>query len=232
METYIAILLLIVPGFISIIIFEKLYYPITKKFELELITRSLIFSVFVVLLNYITLILFNGLSIEENNISNLFSSVKFVILYGLVTITWSVYLGYIWGKLSFILNKITNYHKKLYGKTLLNECCVFDSIFDDGKMHLVKVEHDNKIEIGFQDRFRVEEDELKEYSVTRSKDAMNLIENQDIKNTYINGTYKITDYDIDAELPQKQPKWFKKIAGFILLLVFVIALQWLFCFLF
>lgn len=149
METYIALLLMIVPGFIAREVYDKLNNERnqTNKFEETII--ALIFSVFVLGLNFLLLIVVHIIIVRKlSDVRNLFSqfnSISFTLMYIGITIIFSIIVGFTWHLLSPILQTITDIIRKHEGKNeIIFAPSVWDLKFDDGNNHAICVIKDNK----------------------------------------------------------------------------------------
>jgi len=144
MESYFALLLLIVPGFIAQKIFKLLNQDKKYNSNLEETISSLIMSIFILGIDVILLISVYGI----NFISELklyFNSFHFLLGYTILTITISIAFGLLWNILCpyflSVINKIRGLSNKNTIKITKN---VWDSVFDDGTNHAIYIEKDGK----------------------------------------------------------------------------------------
>lgn len=238
MGNYIALLLLIVPGFISMDIYEKLNYKTINKDKFEKTIYSLIYSVFITLINYVVLTIFDGKKLTDiKNISAQFSSVSFVIVYILNTILISIYIGYIWSLLNPLFNLFINKTRRYYGKNIIpNSPSVFCEHFNDKQSHLIKIESNGEfMGTGFIDEFNIENDILKEITLIEGSAVPDIVLNTlPVKYTYFDSKYKIIEYDIDSAKPRKIKKgvrdWLKCIGINTGILFTIILVFYLFSF--
>lgn len=144
MSTYIALLFMIVPGFISREIYDKMNQERKRNNKFEETIISLIFSAFILVLNFAILILVSKL----HNISSFagwFNSIPFTLYYMIQTLILSVITAILWSKLNYILMGIINKSRNQDGKNkIIIAESIWDLIFDDGKKHAVIIEKDGK----------------------------------------------------------------------------------------
>jgi hypothetical protein len=145
METYIALLLLVVPGFIAKYIYGKLDHQIEVEDKFENIINSLIFNVFILLLNYFVLDLFGFLSgAEIKDVTILFNSVNFILGYTLLTLITAIAVAVIWDKSNPFYMKLINKYRETENRNCILRDTVLASSFNDGKSHLISIEKDDK----------------------------------------------------------------------------------------
>lgn len=183
LETYIALLLLIVPGFIAHNIYEKLNNNRNIKDQFNLTVISLIYSIFIMLGNYlyISKIGLNGMTIDNITLmkSNLLN-MKFLIQYIVLTLIVSILIAYIWNlvnpKLTYVIINIfrqVECKRKLYHHETVPE-----SLFDDGKIHIVCILQNGEEKMGVLDRLRVSNESELEYSLIKEDEIRNLFISQ------------------------------------------------------
>lgn len=184
MENYIALLLLVAPGFMAQRVKEKLNDNRVEKDKFELTIQAMIYSIFVMLLNYMIITyLYGNMGIVE--VQRKLATTDFLVRYTLLTIAASITVGIVWNYIEKIyrwcMNKLRGIEKKnpLYDRT------VFDSIFADGKEHIVEVQYNGVSAFG----------NLKRIGDKGSKEV------------YIKGCY---DYDVYRE---RNPDQLNKIDG-------------------
>lgn len=201
MENYIALLLLVAPGFMAYTVGEKLGDNEEMPNNLMLTLRVLVYSVFVLLLNYIVIAALLPLE-KVADIQNLFRSASFVVRYILLTLVSSITVGATWGCIRRYFYEIVNLARLRMGRTRLNERTVFNSTFDDGNFHVVKIEKDGKETFGAISSIGDNgKHELK--VVDCSEWEANIAENpetyRDIKCVYydFDKGYKITEFNIE-----------------------------------
>jgi hypothetical protein len=213
METYIAILLLIVPGFIARYFFEKLNDNFTNEDKFQVTISALIYSIFIILLNYSIIKVLRVIDTSSlQDIAKNFSSINFVIFYTLITLPISLYVGYLWNELFPLFMSLINSIRDYKGK---NSCgldpSVCASYFNDGKEHLITIKK-NGIAIGrgFIDRFSRSNDLIKEISLSNQETIKDIkeIDALPIKITCFNfeKDIEIVDHNIDIYLNPKKTK--------------------------
>lgn len=201
MEKYIALLLLIAPGFISKHIYEGLSHEKRAKSNLNETVSALIFSIFVILLNYIIMQLSRILNNTDfNSIFELFKIPHFVIIYILLTLFNSIYIGILWGiiypkSFSFI-NKL----RKYLGENELENIPSLLASLNDGKSHVIKIQKEGiPPEAGTISRFDSSDGEIKSLSLSNTEEYTDEILNTlEIKEKYFNvldGNTTIIEYD-------------------------------------
>jgi hypothetical protein len=234
MEQYIAILFLIAPGFIAKAISEKFTRKSEKKDTFEITVSSLIFSVFVILITYAFLLIFTDLSMSDSGIKELFSSPRFIIRYAIISILISIYCGYVWNLLQPIYYMLINHLRRLAGKNIIQSGTVFETTFDDGRDHLVRIQQGTDNQIGFIHKFNVEDGILTEITLIEKDFAQEIQKSQKLeeKGTLICGDKQITEYDIKALIKKKSEKTIYVILVNVAILIVVILLIFFLCRLF
>ncbi len=234
MEQYVAILLLVVPGFIAMTISETFNRQKKKRDTFEITVSSLIYSVFVILFVYIFLLVFTEVSISDSNIKELFTSPRFVIKYATISILVSVYCGYMWNVIQPAYFFLINALRKMAGKNEIYNGTTFEVIFDDGNPHLIKINQKDIEQIGFIDVFNIEEGELIEISLVHQDKAKLLIDSHRVKEkrTLFSGEKTITEYDFTKNTDFKCKKRTKCIFVNLFLTSFFVALVYGFCLIF
>jgi hypothetical protein len=146
LENLIALLLLVVPGFISHFIYECLNEDKKIQNEAHSIVVALTYSIFVMLLNYLFIIIFKMAKVNQiNNIALLFSSIPFVCKYILITLMSCIIIAYAWNWLFLGYLWVINKLRKIQNKNeLLLIDTVFHTVFQDGKQHAVSIEIDKQ----------------------------------------------------------------------------------------
>lgn len=151
MDNYIALLLLVVPGFISRKIYGYLVDLQPTKDNFEETTYSLIFSAFNILGIYIIFYFVSWYEgnvelLTKANIINSFNNPRIVAIYAVMAFLSSVLIAFIWKMLYPYYIKFINYFRKKSGQ---NELSMSDSVFydsfNDGKMHWVEICKDGKV---------------------------------------------------------------------------------------
>jgi hypothetical protein len=213
MEAYIAILLLIVPGFIARYFFEKLNDNYTNEDKFQVTISALIYSIFIILINYLIIRLLRIIDTNSlEDISENFLSLNFVIFYTLLTLPISLYVGYLWNELFPLFMGLINKIRDIKGK---NGCgldpSVCASYLNDGKDHLVTIKKNGTpIGRGFVDRFSRSNDLIKEISLSNQDTTKTIKEIDDlpIKITCYNfeKDIEIVDHNIDSYLDTKESK--------------------------
>ena len=236
METYIAILLLVVPGFIAINIFEKLNYQKRRRDSFETTTKALIFSVFIIILNYLVFRFFDKSNMSAQNIRMLFTSTDFIIQYAIITILNSILVGYLWSIIGSVFYIIINKLRLLEGQTKINGFSVFESYYENNQEHLLRVEQGRKTRVGFLEKFSFDDGKISEISLIREHEAKEIVDKISLKEkfSYINGELTLTEYNIDDVRPNNHNKHKNAVRylAAILISAIVLALELLFCFLF
>lgn len=163
MGNLIGLLLLIVPGFISLGVYEKLNTDRDFSNQFEKTIISLIFSVFVLLLTFCFLLRFQvgeispGMSLLE--IEKKFYEPIFIIQYGLLALLSSFIVAYAWSLLNpGVTFKVLNFFRSLGNKT---DICKEDSLeeicFQSGNVIEIYSLEGNLIERGVVDKKKVGE---------------------------------------------------------------------------
>jgi hypothetical protein len=161
LEYYIALLLMIVPGFITRNIFSTLNTKSRAAFEIDNIIISLIYSLFVTILNVICLLPRYGIdSIETLYI--LFGSFRFILKYVAITLVNSLSLAYLWTIIWSIskspLLAVINYIRKQLGKNNVDSSSSFLDSLSDGYQHVLKIDSNGKTDYGFLEKIERNDD--------------------------------------------------------------------------
>lgn len=151
MDNYIAILLLVVPGFISRKIYGNLVDLQPAKDNFEETTYSLIFSAFNILGIYIIFYLVSWYDgdlrfLTKTNIMNSFNNPRFVATYAIMALLSSLLIAFIWKMIHPGYIYFINYFRK---KSRKNELSASDSVFhdsfNDDETHWVEICKDDKV---------------------------------------------------------------------------------------
>jgi|GEM_PF-1490093 len=199
METYIALLLLIVPGFIAENIFELLNHSKVSKTKLEEIIRALTYSVFILLGNYLVLqeyyIYYHKPILSSiNDLLIKLTYIGFTIKYILLTLMLSIILALLWNWLFPNVIKIVNSIRKKQNKNEVNlSGTIFNRFFNDGQIHAIKIEKDGKSYAqGFIQGQNTSDNKLQEVYLTKS----NIITDRPDLINQFNGVYVNFEKDI------------------------------------
>lgn len=146
METYIALLLLVVPGFISKNLYEKLNNQNKPSDQFEATISALTYNIFITLVNYFILVLLGILSTTEfDGIKSKFFSVEFVVQYIIITLFTSIIIALIWDLICPYATFFMNYYRRKREKNAyLSAKSILLSQFDDGKQHIISIEKDGE----------------------------------------------------------------------------------------
>ena len=206
MENYIALLLLVAPGFVVTNMCNKLNENRVVSNKFEKTVDSLIASVCVMSLIYVYLSMFHGAGADINYFRTKFGDLNFVADYiclsiASIFITISAWHGVLKRVYTWAINKIRISENK---DGVFNEG-VFQKVFSDGDIHVVLIEQDGKeIVKGFV-KYVCEEDK-KDIFI----DKIELIRDTDEEKNFnflkrIKGVYydfdtrtKITEYEWDV----------------------------------
>lgn len=202
MENYIVLLLLIVPGYIAQLVNSVFSDRNNLKSKFEETIDALIFSIFILLGNYIVISLFRKLY-SLNELWLKFSTTTFVIKYIFLTVFMSVFIGCIWTIIYPKIEKriINNIRVKFLHKNEITfATTTWTLAFDDGKQHAVYIEKDGKeYAKGFIKHIRRIGDKTKEIYL----EGEDIIENnknlfEEYKGIYLefNSGIKIREYDL------------------------------------
>ncbi|MCI2106831.1 MAG: DUF6338 family protein [Intestinimonas sp.] len=144
MEAYIALLLLVAPGFITEEIYALLNKDKKQNSQLKETITALILSMVIMLINFIII----AVSFNTSNISDIklkFSSVRFLAWYTAVTLLISVILGYAWDRLNPLFFRLVNWIRIHESKNeIILEESIWNSVFNDGNKHAILIEKDGK----------------------------------------------------------------------------------------
>jgi hypothetical protein len=145
LETYISLLLMIVPGFIARKIYEQLNYEPKSKSDFETTIVSLIYSTIIITLNYIVLAWFFKVEfISVNDVVKKFSTTIFVIEYAFLSIIMSIIVALLHNHYNSDIERHINNIRKKAGKTeLVDAETIWAKVFIDGQQHAVLIDKDN-----------------------------------------------------------------------------------------
>lgn len=206
METYIAILLLIVPGFIARDFFEKLNKATVKNFEFDSIVTSLIYSVFVIALDFLYLFVFGGYKVNDiSSVVALFGTNRFVLRFIIVTLINSLYVALIWTLFRPYYLKGINFVRNLLGHNSILDATSLLDILSVDSGHTLKIERGGGVDYGFLENISRNEsgkiDGITLYEGKRLKDTIGEYgdENIAIKRIYhmFDPDFIITEFDTD-----------------------------------
>lgn len=144
LETYIAILFMIIPGFITRGIYQRLNYNIREKTDFETTISALIYSVFVICITFFILIKANLFHLDKiSTLKGHFEDPIFILEYAGLTLMVSIVLAFLWDYIYPCISRLENqYRRKRNRNEVLNGESLWDSVFNDGKEHIVSVEID------------------------------------------------------------------------------------------
>jgi hypothetical protein len=143
LEMYVALLLLVVPGFISHIIYEKLNHDKKVKDQLELTIKVMIYNIFILILNCVFLLLF-GIS-TIGLMMHRIGSLLFLLGYTVITLFNCVLVGIAWNRFKPKAIDFLNWIRVKEGKNRFTDTeTVWANKFNDGKQHGVLIERDGK----------------------------------------------------------------------------------------
>lgn len=145
MENYIALLLLVVPGFIAKHVYGKINSQISTEDKFDNIITALIFSIFIMLLNYLVLNFFGIIeSVTFLEITTLFGTVNFVLKYTLITLVTAVIVAFVWDNIEPLCMDLINKYRDEKKRNHVSRDTVFSKSFNDNQSHLISVEKDDK----------------------------------------------------------------------------------------
>jgi len=215
MDTYIAILLMIVPGFLSRMIYKNLNTESKATSDFEKTVISLVFSVFIMVLVFMYFSIIGIVDLADiNTIISRFSSSKFIIFYVATSLVMSFYSTYFCSFLSPYLLKLLNFVRNKTGrKSLTGFTSIFGSLAD-GKPHLIKIERNGKIEYGFLNQICNNQGTIDSFSLKDKEAAQCMINNvgeeflekREEFCSLTDATLIITDYNIDKYIDKKTDK--------------------------
>jgi hypothetical protein len=205
METYIAILLLVIPGFIAEKVFVILNQPSRYISELNATISALIYSVFVLLVNYILIRIFGILSTTDFIfIASQFGSINFVITYIGLTIFSSSMVGFLANIFKPSFYKLINWFRIIDRKTALKETTSLLSHLNDGKRHLLRILKNSNTEVGFLRDFSIIDGNIKEIFLQDQEGLKDVdIDKIPTIGVYVIEDKTITEFDIKKYYNEK-----------------------------
>lgn len=143
METYIALFLLIMPGYLARIVSGHLCDNINTSDKFRLTMEALLYDAAIMPIVYSVLHFWTS---EIDDAKLFFSNTGNVMVYGACAIAISVLVGVSWKWILSVYQRFINYIRK---KSCDNEITIGKSIYDinfnDGEVHLVEVFKDEKL---------------------------------------------------------------------------------------
>lgn len=148
MENYIALLLLVVPGFMAQKIHDRISDDRKEVDKFKLTIISLICSVFILLATYEYLVLFCSLgAFTISDVGERLKSASFLVDYIWVVLFSTIFVSVVREGFKFAYDKAINKVRKSTGKNVTFDRDVFSRLFNDGNSHIVSIHKDEK-EIG------------------------------------------------------------------------------------
>jgi hypothetical protein len=142
MEQYIALLLMILPGFAAHQIYERMNSGTKAEDTFDKTAISLLYSVGVLGMNYFFIWLLWGLT-TISQIMNSFNRIGFILSYILITVASCLIVAVIWNfiypRIPWVLNLVRRIEKK---PDIGEQETVWDHIFRKTKYHAVSIERD------------------------------------------------------------------------------------------
>lgn len=143
--TYIAILLLIVPGFIARKVYERLNCESKPNGDFENTIISLIYSVFIIICSYFLLCLlpFNVTCWEDIRLA--LNNPNYAIAYAIISIFLSIGVALIHNEYrNDAIRWVNNIRKRDAKSELVANETVWNALFNDGDKHTVLIEINGK----------------------------------------------------------------------------------------
>ena len=171
MEKYLALVLLVAPGFIANYVATILGVTSTKKGEFDSIMRYFSYSFFAITAALIIAIPFNMISLDmtwSNFITNC-ADIGFSVKFFFLMLLSGAIVGSLWAKLfSGLLQKKFNWiNRKLGRNETFSDGSLLHKLFADGKDHFLIVQKDGRdIAVGFYYASTDPDDDRVELSVT------------------------------------------------------------------
>jgi hypothetical protein len=199
MEAYIALLLMIVPGFIAETIYRSLNRDIKYDSTLQETVTALMYNMPILAITCLVLIpIYKYKNVADFKAQ--FNNIDFVLVYIIITLIISIAMGFLWNmfepKVSNFINSIRKNENK---NEIENSEGVWDIVFNDGKQHAILIEKDGReCTKGFIKKLSQPQN-LREMYVENA-DLMNSCKEyfSDVKGVYIDfdKNIKITEYDL------------------------------------
>jgi hypothetical protein len=143
LETYIALLLLVVPGFISYNIYEKLNHDRKVDNQLELTIKAMIYNIFILFANCLSMLI--GRIFTVDTMMYRIKNLVFILLYAVITLLNSIIVAFAWNWFKPKVIDFLNRKRKNEGKNSFSDAeTVWANKFNDGKLHGVLIERDGK----------------------------------------------------------------------------------------
>lgn len=143
METYLALLLLIMPGYVAKTVNGHLCDNINTNDKFRLTMEALMYDAIIIPIVYGLLHLW---TVDIDNVELFFSNMGNTMAYGVCAIGISVMVGILWGWLLPYYQKAVNcIRDRDGGNAITIGKSVYDIYFNDGEVHLVEVYKDEKL---------------------------------------------------------------------------------------
>ena len=211
MEELVAILLLVVPGFIANEIYKKLNRSVPDRTEIENTAISLAYSVLIMIVDFALLFIFGYISsFDLSAMKTNFSSLSFIVKYISLTAANCFYVSLLLTVFSPLILWFCNIIRKLLGKNCLEDTTSILESLDDGNEHIVRIKKNNEIEFGILDRIESQKGIITAISLRKQKEVEEILHNGDqdalkAKRTFFSPTadFQITDYFLNKSRSKK-----------------------------
>lgn len=143
MENYIALLLIVMPGYLSRLIYRHISDEVPDKDKFKIIMESLLYDVIILPLVYLII---HYITPDIDQIKMFFTIPQYIGMYAICALFLSIVVSVSWKYLKPKYNHIVNYIRKARGlnEITLNQS-VFTRAFNDGLTHWVEVYKDDKL---------------------------------------------------------------------------------------
>ena len=143
METYMALLLFVMPGYLARLVYGHVEDRILEKDKFHIIMESLLYNMLIIPAVYIALSCI-GVSVE--NVQAFFLIPTNIAIYGVCSFVMAVLTGFAWKYLKPWYVRGINCVRKLSNQNAINlGKSVFDLTFNDGEVHWVEVYRDERL---------------------------------------------------------------------------------------
>lgn len=143
MESYFALLLLVMPGYLARLINSHLTNEMKETDKFRIVMESMLYNVFILPAIYAILYCYNPM---VENIQQFFTAPVNIGLYLACMLGVSILLGAAWSKLKPVYTWSINCIRRWRGKNdIAISKLLFDIKFDDGEIHFVEVYRDEKL---------------------------------------------------------------------------------------
>ncbi len=195
METYIALFLLIMPGYLAKIVNGHLCDNIDTSDKFRLTMEAMLYDSAIMPIVYVLLHFWTS---EIDNVKLFFSNMGNTMVYGTCAIIISILVGIAWKWLLLAYQLVVNFIRGDDGNEITIGKSIYDINFNDGKVHLVEVyKEGNLICRGYLSKMYFDNKEILLEDAEEVFDEMEKCGKKSYKNFYVDFDNALTVKEID-----------------------------------